>query len=184
VSRTGSISHRPKRQRRVPGAVSGERAQARRDHRSLVDRRLVDFLEVAQQPACGDARVPTRIRARDQDRQLQRLFKTESPELPGGRFGDDEVAVRECSAKDRARMPLRGRRSSSLGAGTARRCYASESATGLGVEPNAAFGICATRHDLCDTSGCVRSRFAAVEPPSTPTRVLVQRGELPLSHGP
>jgi hypothetical protein len=42
-------------------AVSGESGEAGRDHRSFVDRRLVAFLEVAQQPSRGDARMPARI---------------------------------------------------------------------------------------------------------------------------
>ena len=44
--------------------------------------------------------------AADLDGQLQRFFEAQPPKLPGGRLSNDEVAVPECSAKDRARMPL------------------------------------------------------------------------------
>jgi hypothetical protein len=58
-------------------AVSGESGEAGRDHRSFVDRRLVAFLEVVQQPAGGDARVPAWILSRDQHRQLERVSEVE-----------------------------------------------------------------------------------------------------------
>jgi hypothetical protein len=63
-----SFGHGPKCQRRVSGAVPGEGGQAGRDHRGLVDRRVVTILEVAQQPSRRDARMPARILACDQDR--------------------------------------------------------------------------------------------------------------------
>jgi hypothetical protein len=47
--------------------ISGQSGEAGCDQRSLVDRRVVAFLEVAQQPSRGDARMPARILARDQD---------------------------------------------------------------------------------------------------------------------
>jgi hypothetical protein len=47
-------------------AVSYEGGEAGRDHRSFFDRRGVAFLEVAQHPARGHARMPARILARDQ----------------------------------------------------------------------------------------------------------------------
>jgi hypothetical protein len=53
-------------------AVSGKGDEAGRDHRSFVDRRIVAFLEVTQQPSRGDARMPARILARDQHRQVER----------------------------------------------------------------------------------------------------------------
>jgi hypothetical protein len=58
-------------------AVSGEGGKAGRDHRSFVNRRVVDFLEVAQQPTRGDARMPARIPACDQDRELERVSEVE-----------------------------------------------------------------------------------------------------------
>jgi hypothetical protein len=62
-------------------AVAGERGEARRDHHSLVDRRLVALLEVAQEPAGRDPGVPARILAGDQERQLERVDKAERREL-------------------------------------------------------------------------------------------------------
>jgi hypothetical protein len=58
-------------------AVSGEGGETGRDHRSFVDRRLVAFLEVAQQPSRGHARVPARILACDQHRQVERVSEVE-----------------------------------------------------------------------------------------------------------
>jgi hypothetical protein len=72
-------------------AVSGESGKAGRDHRSLVDRRLVAFLEVAQQPSRGDARMPSRILSRDQDRQVERVSEVERRELLGCRLCDGQV---------------------------------------------------------------------------------------------
>jgi hypothetical protein len=46
--------------------VSAEGGEAGRDHRSFLDRRLVAFLEVAQQPSRSDPRMPARILPRDQ----------------------------------------------------------------------------------------------------------------------
>jgi hypothetical protein len=56
-------------------AVSGESGEAGRDHRCFIDRGLVAFLEVAQQPARGHTRMPARILVRDQDRQLERVLE-------------------------------------------------------------------------------------------------------------
>jgi hypothetical protein len=58
-------------------AISDEGGEAGRGQRGFVDRRLVAFLEIAQQPAGGDARVPARILARDQDRQVERVLEAE-----------------------------------------------------------------------------------------------------------
>jgi hypothetical protein len=77
------------------------------------------FLEVAQQPAGGDARMPARILARDQDRQLERVGEVERREFPRRRLGDEQVAALECPAEDRIGTALRGRRSSFPGAETA-----------------------------------------------------------------
>jgi hypothetical protein len=71
------LNVRSKCQRRVSVAVTGESGEAGCDHRTLVDRRLVAALEVTQQPARGDALMPTRILARDQDRQLERVAEVE-----------------------------------------------------------------------------------------------------------
>jgi hypothetical protein len=58
---------------------TGERGEAGRDHRDLVDRRLVDFLEVAQQPARSDARIPARIL-----RAISIVSSSASSRLSGG----------------------------------------------------------------------------------------------------
>jgi len=54
-----------------------ERGEAGRDQRGLVDRRLVAVLEVAQEPAGGDSRMPARLLARDQQSQLERVRETD-----------------------------------------------------------------------------------------------------------
>jgi hypothetical protein len=58
-------------------AVSGESGEAGCDHRSFVDRRVGAFLEVAQQPARGDARMPAWILSGDQHRQVERVGEVE-----------------------------------------------------------------------------------------------------------
>jgi hypothetical protein len=75
-----SFGDGPKCPRRVLVTVADEGSEAGRNHRSFVDRGVVTFLEVAQQPARGHARMPARILARDQDRQLERVDQVE----PGG----------------------------------------------------------------------------------------------------
>jgi hypothetical protein len=45
---------------------AGQRRETGGSQRRLVDRRVVMLVEVATQPAGGDARVPARILARDQ----------------------------------------------------------------------------------------------------------------------
>ena len=95
--------------------IAGESGETRSDHRRLLDRRFVALLEVAQQPACRDARMPARILACDQDRQLESIGEVERRELLGGRLGNEQVAVFERPAKYRPWVPLRGRGSSSPG---------------------------------------------------------------------
>jgi hypothetical protein len=65
-----SFGHGAKRLERGLVFSAGQRRQARCDHRSLVDGR-VGFLEVAEQPSHGDARMPARILSRDQWRTAQ-----------------------------------------------------------------------------------------------------------------
>jgi hypothetical protein len=128
-STSRSFGHGPKCQRRVSVAVSGECGEAGGGHRSLVDRRVVTFLEVAKQPARGDAGMPTRILARDQDRQLKRFGKAQPADLLRRRLGDEEVPALKCSAEDGTGMPLRGRRSSSTGPGRLGECIPVSSTT-------------------------------------------------------
>jgi hypothetical protein len=116
-STSRSFSHGPKGQRRVPVAVSGERSEARSDHRSFVDRRVVAFLEIAQQPARRDERLPARILARDQQRQLERLGEADPSDLLRRRLRDEQVPALERSTKDCPWVALRNRRSSSPGPG-------------------------------------------------------------------
>jgi hypothetical protein len=82
ASGSRSFGQGPKYQRRGPVAVSREGGEAGRDHRSFVDRRVVAFLEVAQEPTRRNAGMPTRILARDQERQLMRLAEPD----PSGFF--------------------------------------------------------------------------------------------------
>jgi hypothetical protein len=42
-----------------------------------VNRRVVAFLEIAEQPTCGDARMPTPVLSRDQHRQVERVREVE-----------------------------------------------------------------------------------------------------------
>jgi hypothetical protein len=61
--------------------------------------------------------MPTRILARDQQRQLERLGEAEPANLLRSRLSDEQIAALERSTKDRPRVPLRGRCSSSPGPG-------------------------------------------------------------------
>jgi hypothetical protein len=58
--------------------VACESGEAGGDHRSFVDRRFFALLEVTLQPPRSDARMPARLLARDQDRQLERVDKVET----------------------------------------------------------------------------------------------------------
>lgn len=99
--------------------VSREGGEARGSDRGLVDRRVVDFLKVAQQPSRSYARVPARIIAGDQDRELERVLEAERRQLLRRRFGDEQVLALDCAAEDRVGTALRGRLRSSRGP---RRC--------------------------------------------------------------
>jgi len=61
--------------------VAGQSGKTRSGQRGLVDRRLGVLLEVAQEPPGRDARVPTRILAGDQERELERLGEGEPADL-------------------------------------------------------------------------------------------------------
>jgi hypothetical protein len=75
----------------------------------------VAVLEVAEQPARRDARMPARILARDQDRQLKGVDEVERRELLCRRLRDQQVSMLKRPLEDRIGTALRGRRSSSLG---------------------------------------------------------------------
>jgi hypothetical protein len=66
-----SLGHGSKCQRCILAAISGEGGEAGRDQRNLVDRCVGNFLEVAEQPARGDARVPGRVVARRPGRRAR-----------------------------------------------------------------------------------------------------------------
>jgi hypothetical protein len=87
-------------------AVARECGQASRDHRGFLDRRVAAFLEVTEQPTCGDARVLARFLAGDQHRQVERVRQVEPRQFRRGRLGDDEIASLERSAEDRSRVAL------------------------------------------------------------------------------
>jgi hypothetical protein len=57
--------------------VAGQSGEAGRDHRSFIDRRVVDLLEVAQQPSRRDARMPAWSLTRYQHRQVERADEAE-----------------------------------------------------------------------------------------------------------
>jgi hypothetical protein len=59
--------------------------------------------------------MPTRVLARDQHGQLERLGKADAADLLRGRLRDEQVPALDRSAEDGPRMALRGRRSSSRG---------------------------------------------------------------------
>jgi hypothetical protein len=65
--------------------------------------------------------MPARLLLRDQDRQLERLGEADPAELARQALSNDEVPGLQRSGEDGPRTALRGRRSSSLGAETAKR---------------------------------------------------------------
>jgi hypothetical protein len=67
----------------------------------------------------------------DQGRQVERLDEADVADLPRRRLGDEQVVVLERSLEDRARVALRGRRSSSPGP---RRLYQSKSLCGFATK--------------------------------------------------
>jgi hypothetical protein len=69
----------------------------------------------SEQPAGRDPRMPARFFLRDQERQLERLSKTDVADLLRRRFGDEQVPAFQRSPEDRPRMGLRGRPRSSPG---------------------------------------------------------------------
>jgi len=99
---------------RLTEARCGE--TGRRQH-CLVDHRVGVLLEVTQQPAGCDPRMPARILAGDQDRQLERIGEADAQKLPRRRLGDGQVAALDRTPEDAQRVALQGRRFSFLGAG-------------------------------------------------------------------
>jgi hypothetical protein len=87
-------------------AEAWERCKTRRRQHYLVDRRLGVLLEVAQQPAGRDPRMPARILAGDQDRQLQRVGEADPKKLLRRRLGNGQVAALDCPLEDAQRMAL------------------------------------------------------------------------------
>jgi hypothetical protein len=66
-----------------------------------------------------DPRVPARLFAGDQERQLERVCEPEPRELLGRRLGAHQVPALKGPAEDRVGVALRGRRRSSHGLGRA-----------------------------------------------------------------
>jgi hypothetical protein len=95
-----SFGRSPKRQRRVSVAVSSKSGKTCGDHRSLVDRRPVTFLEIAQQPARGYARMPARILPRDQDCQLECVSQVERRQFLRYRLCDGQVPALQSPLED------------------------------------------------------------------------------------
>jgi hypothetical protein len=82
----------------VPDA--GERGEARRGQSGLLDRRVGILLEVAQEPASRDPRMPARILPRDEHRQLERVDEAELREV--SRSGQRHEHVAAFSARWKA----------------------------------------------------------------------------------
>jgi hypothetical protein len=92
-----------------------ERSQVRDEQLDIVKRRFLVFLEIEAQPAGCKTAVAARLFARDQCRELECLGDRHAADLARGHLGEDEVVVFQRPPKDRSRMALRGRRSSSRG---------------------------------------------------------------------
>src|SRR5438046_2430424 len=65
---TQFFGHAPKGREGVAVVAAAELLQGRGDEQRLVDRRVVDRLEIAEEPAGGDAREALRLLDRDQRR--------------------------------------------------------------------------------------------------------------------
>jgi hypothetical protein len=92
------------------------------------------FLEVAQQPAGRDARMPARRLPSDKRSELERLDEADVADLPNRCLSDEQVVVLERSLEDGSRVPLLGRTFLLPGAETAIRLY------GTGREPPKCWG--------------------------------------------
>jgi hypothetical protein len=93
----------------------GERSQVRDEQLDIVECRLLVFLEIEAQPAGGEAALAVRLFPRDQCGQLERLGDRHAADLSCGHLGEHEVVPFQRPPKDRSRVALRGRRSSSRG---------------------------------------------------------------------
>jgi hypothetical protein len=87
-----SLSHGPQRLDGGFAASARERREACGNDRRLVDRDVERLVEVEAEPAGGHPRVPARILARDQQRELEGLGKTEAPDLLRSRVLSDLLA--------------------------------------------------------------------------------------------
>jgi hypothetical protein len=74
-----SCGQRAQRVCRLFVTLAGQSGEARRDHHRLLDRCALVLLEVAKEPACGDAWMPVPLLAGDQDGQLKRLGEADPP---------------------------------------------------------------------------------------------------------
>jgi hypothetical protein len=92
----------------------GESSQVRDEQPDIFERRLLVFLEPEAEPAGGETGVAGRLLPRDQRRQLERLGDRHPADLSRGHLGQDEIVVFQRPPEDRSRMPLPGRRCSSL----------------------------------------------------------------------
>jgi hypothetical protein len=72
------------------------------------------LLEVAKQPARGDAQMPARILARDQDRELERIAESDLRELLRSRLGSKQVPALKCLLDGPVGTAQRGRRSTGI----------------------------------------------------------------------
>jgi hypothetical protein len=95
-----SISHRAQHLRRLLMAIAAESNEARGGHRCLRDRHAIALFQVAPQPTGRDPRMPARILASDQERQLECFSEADPADLLRRRLGNDQVPALERSAKD------------------------------------------------------------------------------------
>jgi hypothetical protein len=72
---------------------AGESEQRGGRQSRLLDRGQRVFLEVALKPTSRDPRMATRVFARDQQRQLERVLKAELRQLPRCGQGGDHVTA-------------------------------------------------------------------------------------------
>src|SRR5207245_1958986 len=99
-----------------PVLTSTERLKAGGDERRVIDRCIVDRLEIAQEPPSSHAAVPLRLLERDQGCEIEQVNERWPGDLSAqSRLGNSEVASLDRPLENHPRMPLRGQRSSRLG---------------------------------------------------------------------
>jgi hypothetical protein len=101
--------------RRVRCAIASKCGKAGGYYDGLVNRRARTFLEIAQQPASGDPRMPARVLTRDQHGQLERIAEADLWEILRGCLSSEQVPAFKGLLENPVWTALRGRHSSSPG---------------------------------------------------------------------